>query len=82
MPPEPPPDAEPLEVEPLPDPEPSPGLPVLEPQEKTRPTAMAATSEEDSVIVRAGDRVIYKEVARREAGGSRCHTASTRAVVK
>jgi hypothetical protein len=79
VPPELPPDAEPLDVEPLPDPEPdpSPVLPVLEPHEKTRPTAMAATIEEASVIVLAGDRVIVRMLrlnrpAAQEGGQGAC----------
>jgi hypothetical protein len=56
VPPELPLDAEPPELEPLPEPEPA--LSVLEPHEKTRPTAMAATTEEASVIAVVGKRVI------------------------
>jgi hypothetical protein len=50
------PDAEPPELEPLPELESAPVFPVLEPHEKTRPTAIAATIEEASVIVFAGER--------------------------
>ncbi len=56
VPPELPPDAEPLELAPLPEPEPAP--PGLDPHENTRPSAMAATTEEDSVIALVGQRVI------------------------
>jgi hypothetical protein len=51
-------DAEPLELEPLPEAERSPALPVLEPHEKTRQTAMPAATEEASVIAVVGERVI------------------------